>query len=323
MSDGILEIKNLTAYYETGLNPTRAVDNASLGIIRRGEIFGIAGESACGKTTLALAILRLLKPPGHIRGGEVIFDGANLLELAEEEIRLIRWKRISYVPQSSMNALNPVMRIRDQISDGIEAHESRHSRDELDDRIEKLLTDVGLSREIIRMYPHELSGGMKQRVAIAMATALDPEVLIADEPTTALDVIVQRGILQLLMEIRDRMHTILLITHDMAAQAEISDRVGIMYAGKIVEIGRAEDVFKDPLHPYTRLLIASIPRLKVRSEPTWIGGLPPDLRNPPEGCRFNPRCPRLIAGTCDAREPELAEVEPGRFAACHLYDDRT
>jgi peptide/nickel transport system ATP-binding protein len=321
MSDGILEIKNLTAYYEIGLNPTRAVDNASLGIIRRGEIFGIAGESACGKTTLALAILRLLKPPGHIRGGEVIFDGANLLELAEEKIRLIRWKRISYVPQSSMNALNPVMRIRDQISDGIEAHESRHSRDELDDRIEKLLTDVGLSREIIRMYPHELSGGMKQRVAIAMATALDPEVLIADEPTTALDVIVQRGILQLLMEIRDRMHTILLITHDMAAQAEISDRVGIMYAGKIVEIGRTEDVFKDPLHPYTRLLIASIPKLKVRSEPTWIGGLPPDLRNPPEGCRFSPRCPRLIAGTCDTREPELSEVEPGRFVACHLQSD--
>ena len=321
MSDGILEIKNLTAYYEIGSNPTRAVDNASLGIIRRGEIFGIAGESACGKTTLALAILRLLKPPGHIRGGEVIFDGTNLLELAEEEIRSIRWKRISYVPQSSMNALNPVMKIRDQISDSIEAHESRQSKDELNNRIEKLLMNVGLSPEITGMYPHELSGGMKQRVAIAMATALDPEVLIADEPTTALDVIVQRGILQLLREIRDRMHTILLITHDMAAQAEISDRVGIMYAGKIMEIGRTENVFKDPFHPYTRLLISSIPRLKMRTELAWITGLPPDLRHPPPGCRFHPRCPHFIAGICDVEEPQLAEVEPGRFAACYLYGD--
>jgi len=321
MSDRILEIKNLTAYYEIGTSPTRAVDNATLGIIRRGEILGIAGESACGKTTLALAILRLLKPPGRIRGGEVIFDGVNLLELGEEEIRRIRWKRISYIPQSSMNALNPVMRTRDQLSDGIRAHESGQSRDDLEGRIEGLLKDVGLSRDVIGMYPHELSGGMRQRVAIAMAMALDPELLIADEPTTALDVIVQRGILQLLGEIRDRMHTILLITHDMAAQAEISDRVGIMYAGKMAEIGRTEEVFGDPLHPYTRLLISSIPKLRGKSEPTWIGGLPPDLRSPPKGCRFNPRCPRLIAGTCDTKEPGLAEVSPGRFVACHLYGD--
>ncbi len=321
MSDQILEIRNLTAYYEVGPNPTRAVDNASLGTIRRGEIFGIAGESACGKTTLALAMLRLLKPPGHIRRGEVIFDGTDLLKLAEEEIRSIRWKRISYVPQSSMNALNPVMRIRNQISDSIEAHESGQSKDELDNRIEKLLMTVGLSREIAGMYPHELSGGMKQRVAIAMATALDPEILIADEPTTALDVIVQRGILQLLGEIRRRMHTIVLITHDMAAQAEISDRVGIMYAGKMMEIGRTEDVFKDPLHPYTRLLISSIPRLKIRTELAWITGLPPDLRNPPLGCRFHPRCPHLMAGKCDVEEPQLAEIKPGRLTACHLHGE--
>jgi len=251
----------------------------------------------------------------------VIFDGTDLLKLAEEEIRSIRWKRISYVPQSSMNALNPVMRIRNQISDSIEAHESGQSKDELDNRIEKLLMTVGLSREIAGMYPHELSGGMKQRVAIAMATALDPEILIADEPTTALDVIVQRGILQLLGEIRRRMHTIVLITHDMAAQAEISDRVGIMYAGKMMEIGRTEDVFKDPLHPYTRLLISSIPRLKIRTELAWITGLPPDLRNPPLGCRFHPRCPHLMAGKCDVEEPQLAEIKPGRLTACHLHGE--
>jgi len=321
MHDGVLEVKDLTAYYGTGSNPTRAVEKASLGIIRRGEVFGIAGESACGKTTLALSILRLLKPPGHIRGGEVRFDGTNLLELGEEEMRLIRWKKISYVPQSSMNALNPVMRVRDQMSDCIEAHEGRQSNEELDNRIGESLRNVGLSYEVIRMYPHELSGGMKQRVAIAMATILDPEVLIADEPTTALDVIVQRGILQLLKEIRDRMRTVLLITHDMAAQAEVSDRVAIMYAGRIAEIGKTESVFKDPLHPYTQLLIQSIPQLRARAKLAWIGGLPPDLRNPPKGCRFNPRCPRLIAGTCDVKEPRPAEVEPDRFVACHLYGD--
>lgn len=323
MRDGVLAVKDLTAYYETGSNPTKAVDRVSLGVIRKGEIFGIAGESACGKTTLALAVLRLLKPPGHIRGGEVEFDGTNLLELAEEEMRLIRWKKISYVPQSSMNALNPVMRVRDQISDCIEAHEGKRPKDELDKRVEESLRNVGLSREVIRMYPHELSGGMKQRVAIAMATILSPEVLIADEPTTALDVVVQRGILQLLKEIRDRMHTVLLITHDMAAQAEVSDKVAIMYAGKIAEIGKTEIVFQDPLHPYTHLLIQSIPRLRARTQLAWIRGLPPDLRNPPKGCRFNPRCPSFIAGTCDVREPQLAEVKPDRFVACHLYGDRS
>lgn len=321
MHDSILQVRDLRVYYDVPPRPLWAVDKVSFSI-KSGEILGVAGESACGKTTLAQAILRLIKPPGRIAGGEVLFEGIDLLKLNDQELRSIRWKRISYIPQSSMNALNPVMKIRDQIADVFKTHEGVElSKEELSKRIEELLVRVGLAREVANMYPHELSGGMRQRAVIALALALRPKLLIADEPTTALDVVVQRGILQLLKDInRKDGTTIMLITHDMAVHAEVTDRVAIMYAGKIIEIGPTHELFSEPLHPYTKLLISSIPRLREKRKIAGIPGLPPDLRNPPPGCRFHPRCPYFIKGTCNVTEPELRQIKPGRWVACHLYE---
>jgi len=318
LPDTLLDVRNLIAYYMTPTAPVRAVDNVSFNVTEK-EILGIAGESGCGKSTLAYSILRLLKPPGYIRGGEVLFKGSDLLKIEEEELRRIRWKHISYIPQSSMNALNPVMRIEEQIGDAIINHE-KISKGELRKRIEDLLVSVGLSPSVAHMYPHELSGGMRQRVVIAMAMALDPELIIADEPTTALDVVVQRGILQLLRDIRSKLKaSVIMITHDMAAQAQIVDRLAIMYAGKIVEIGDANDLFSDPLHPYSRALISAIPSISEKKKLKGVPGFPPDLRSPPPGCRFYPRCPHRIPGKCNVDEPRLIEVKNDRLVACHLY----
>ena len=318
MPDTLLDVRNLIAYYMTPTAPVRAVDNVSFNVTEK-EILGIAGESGCGKSTLAYSILRLLKPPGYIRGGEVLFKGSDLLKIEEEELRRIRWKHISYIPQSSMNALNPVMRIEEQIGDAVRNHE-KISKGELRKRIEDLLVSVGLSPSVAHMYPHELSGGMRQRVVIAMAMALNPELIIADEPTTALDVVVQRGILQLLRDIRSKLKaSVIMITHDMAAQAQIVDRLAIMYAGKIVEIGDANDLFNDPLHPYSRALISAIPSISEKKKLKGVPGFPPDLRSPPPGCRFYPRCPHRIPGKCNVDEPRLIEVKNGRLVACHLY----
>lgn len=318
MPDTLLDVRNLIAYYMTPTAPVRAVDNVSFNVTEK-EILGIAGESGCGKSTLAYSVLRLLKPPGYIRGGEVLFKGSDLLKIEEEELRRIRWKHISYIPQSSMNALNPVMRIEEQIGDAVRNHE-KISKGELRKRIEDLLVSVGLSPSVAHMYPHELSGGMRQRVVIAMAMALNPELIIADEPTTALDVVVQRGILQLLRDIRSKLKaSVIMITHDMAAQAQIVDRLAIMYAGKIVEIGDANDLFNDPLHPYSRALISAIPSISEKKKLKGVPGFPPDLRSPPPGCRFYPRCPHRIPGKCNVDEPRLIEVKNDRLVACHLY----
>ena len=316
----LLVVRDLRAYYRTRSGPVRAVDGVSF-YVNHNEIFGIAGESGCGKSTLALAITRLLKPPGYIAGGEVLYNGVNLLELSDEELRKIRWKEISYIPQSSMNALNPVKRVRDQIADAVKAHEEHIEEEEIDKLVEKLLTSVGLAPEVAKMYPHELSGGMRQRVIIAMAIALNPRLIIADEPTTALDVVVQRGIIQLLQDIKEKLKSsIILITHDMAVHAELVDRLAIMYAGKIVEISGAYKIFKEPLHPYARALIDAIPSIKEKKRLRGLPGVPPDLRNPPPGCRFAPRCPKAM-DVCRKVEPKLVEIEPGRFIACHLYGE--
>ena len=308
MSEKLLEVKGLKAYYRTRGNPVRAVDDVSF-YVRHDEIFGIAGESGCGKSTLALAILRLLKPPGYVESGEVLYNGINLMELGEEELRKIRWKEISYIPQSSMNALNPVKNVRDQIADAIKAHEEHVEDEEIDERIEELLTSVGLAPEVARMYPHELSGGMRQRV------------IIADEPTTALDVVVQRGIIQLLEDVKERLKSsIILITHDMAVHAELVDRLAVMYAGKIVEIGDVKAAFSDPLHPYAKALIEAIPSIKGRKMLKGLPGFPPDLRNPPPGCRFAPRCSYAM-DVCRRVEPRLIKIGD-RYVACHLYGER-
>jgi peptide/nickel transport system ATP-binding protein len=321
MIEEILSVKNLVAYYRTS-PPVRAVDDVSFSV-GKGEIFGIVGESGCGKSTLSRAILKLLGPPGYIERGEVLFKGVNLLKVKKKELNQIRWKHISYIPQGSMNSLNPVMRVEDQIEDAIRAHEYGRKRkakkEEIKKRIEELLINVGLAPEVARMYPHELSGGMKQRVVIAMAIALNPELIVADEPTTALDVVVQRGILQLLSDIKSRTgSSIILITHDMAAQCEVADRIAVMYAGKIVEISPVDRMFKEPLHPYSQGLISAVPSVIEKKELKGLSGEPPDLRYPPSGCRFHPRCPRQIFGKCSKEEPPYITID-GRLVACHIY----
>ncbi len=317
-SDYLLKVEGLKAFYRTRNSPVKAVDDVSIGA-KKSEILGIAGESGCGKSTFALAVTRLLKPPGYIEDGKILLNGVDILKLSPKELKKVRWSEMSYIPQSSMNALNPVMRIEEQIGDAIVTHGGKMSKDELKKRVEELLTDVGLAPEVARMYPHELSGGMRQRVIIAMAIALNPELIVADEPTTALDVVVQRGILQMLSDIRRKFgSSIIIITHDMAAQAEIVDRLAIMYAGKIVEAGSVGKLFEEPLHPYTQALTSAIPSIKGKRQLSGLSGLPPDLRKPPAGCRFHPRCPKIIYNKCEIEEPELIDAEKDRLVACHL-----
>jgi peptide/nickel transport system ATP-binding protein len=246
-----------------------------------------------------------------------------MFELSEKSLRKIRWRQLSYIPQGSMNSLDPVMRIKDQIGEAFKLHSGKSghkfSKRTIREKTKELLSNVGLAPETARMYPHELSGGMKQRVVIAMAVSLNPEVIIADEPTTALDVVVQRGIIQLLSDIKEIMgSSIMIITHDIAVQAMIADRIGVMYAGKLVEISNIKDFFKDPLHPYSQVLISSVPSLLEKRSLKGLSGAPPNLANPPLGCRFHPRCLQAIHGLCGKEEPPLIDIK-GRKLACHLY----
>jgi len=319
MTQHLLEVEDLRAYYKTPVGVVKAVDGASV-TVEKEEVFGVAGESGCGKSTLAKAVLRLLKPPGYIHSGKILFKGADLLNLGEEDLRKLRWSQISYIPQSSMNALNPAMRIKDQIADAILAHEN-WPKDKTEERAAQLLKMVGLPERCARMYPHELSGGMKQRSVIDMAIALNPELIIADEPTTALDVVIQRAVLQVIAGIKERLGaSIMLITHDMAVHAEITDRMAVMYAGKVVEVGSTHDIFKNPLHPYSDALMSAIPTIEERRELKGLSGRPPSLLNPPPGCRFHPRCPRAME-KCSREDPMLQELSPGRLVACHLYGE--
>ena len=313
----LLEVRDLKVYYKTILGDAKVVDGVSFKV-NEGEIFGIAGESGCGKSTLVEGILRIIKPPGYIAGGKVLFRGINLLELNERELREIRWKRIAYIPQGAMSSLNPVLRVEEQIIDAILDH-SDMSRDEAVELAKKILTELGLPEEVLNMYPHELSGGMKQRIIIATACALRPELIIADEPVTALDVVTLKEVLQTLTELRDKYGaTIILIAHDMAVHAEVDDRIAIMYAGKIVEIGNVHEIFENPLHPYTKGIIESIPSIKKRKMIKGIPGIAPSPLNWPPGCRFHPRCP-YANDACKSKIPELIEVEPNHLVACHLY----
>jgi len=317
----LLQVRDLKAYYRTLKGPVRAVDGVDLTVMP-GEVYGIAGESGCGKSTLTKAVLQLLRAPGYIAGGTLSFQGQNLLELGEDALRRLRGSGMSYVPQSSMNALNPVMRIAEQIGDAILAHVSM-SRPEVRRRCAELLDLVGLPERSARMYPHELSGGMRQRAVIAISIALGPRLIVADEPTTALDVVTQRGILVALGDIKARLGAaIVLISHDLAVHAEIVDRLMIMYAGKVAEVGTVLDVFEDPLHPYSKVLVAAIPSIEERREISGLAGQPPNLLTPPKGCRFQPRCPRATS-RCADYDPPLREVKPGRFVACVLYEEQS
>lgn len=317
MSEKLLWISNLKTYYFSRKSVIKAVDDVSLEI-SRGEMVGLVGESGSGKSTLGLSIVKLVPPPGKIIDGRIILNGKDILKLSDKELRKIRGKRIGMIFQDPLTCLDPLRRIGDQIVETILTH-LRIDKEDAREIAMKTLERVGIPSDKIDNYPHQLSGGMRQRAMIAMSIALDPELLIADEPTTALDVVVQSRIMDLLEDLRtERNMSILLITHDLALVIERSNRVVIMYGGKVCEIGLVKDIAEDPLHPYTKLLLQSIPDIeKTRTELKPIPGSPPDMRNPPPGCRFWPRCPYTLEKCKDA-EPNLTIIE-GRVVACHLY----
>jgi len=316
----LLDVQNLTTNYRTVRGWVRAAEDISFKV-EQGEALGIAGESGCGKTTVALSLLKILPSGGVIRKGKIIFDGTDLVPLAENQMRKVRWKDISIVFQGAMNAMNPVFKVGDQIVEAIRTHQHDVDKTAAMDRAKSLLEMVGVEPSRIDNYPHEFSGGMRQRALIAMALAANPKLLIADEPGTALDVIVQAQVLRLMRELRERLGlSMVLISHDLSIIAETCQKVAIMYAGRIAEFGDAEAVYNEPLHPYTQGLIKAFPSIKgSRVRLSSIPGQPPDLLNPPSGCRFNPRCP-FVMDVCHKVDPPLERVGSGdHFVACHLY----
>jgi peptide/nickel transport system ATP-binding protein len=316
----LLSVRDLHVHYLTPRGPVRVVDGVSFDIAH-GEVLGLAGESGSGKSTLAQAILRVLQPPAVITGGAVRYGDRDVLDMSDEELAAFRWRQVSMVFQSAMNALNPLLTVRDQLVDTILAHEAV-SRREAWARAAELLDLVGIERARLAAYPHQLSGGMRQRVAIAIALALNPPLMILDEPTTALDVVLQREIMSEIEALRGQLgFSLLFITHDLSLLVEIATRIAVMYAGQIVEVASARTLFDRPLHPYTQGLIASFPGLGGTPAPvTGIPGAPPSLLRPPSGCRFHPRCPECKP-VFTQLEPQLVEVERDHWVACHLYTD--
>jgi peptide/nickel transport system ATP-binding protein len=314
-------VKDLRVWYHTPRGPVKAVDGVSFGILPD-ERLGLVGESGSGKSTIALALMRLIRPPGKIQGGSVQLDGVDLLAVGEEQMRRLRLATIALVAQGAMNSLNPVIRVREQIVDAMRDHNEHLSTREASARVESLLDQVGLRPEVADRFPHELSGGMKQRVCIAIAICLRPKVILADEPTSALDVVVQRQVMETLRRVQEQLGaSVLLVGHDMGLMAQFVNRLGVMYAGRLVEVSPVRDIFADPLHPYTRLLIASLPSLEQKGQFRGIPGLPPSLLERPTGCSFHPRCPYAMP-RCSVQDPLLQQVGPDRWVACHLFDQQ-
>ena len=311
----LLTVENLRTYYFTERGSVKAVDGVSF-TLGKGQSLGIAGESGCGKSTIVLSLMRLIKG-GKVVEGRVMLDSTPLLEMPEREFNRIRWKRISMVSQAAMGALNPVYRIGDQIVEAIITHTKSKKR-EAWDRAEELLRQVDVDPSRARNYPHELSGGMRQRAMIAMALALDPELIIADEPTTALDMVTQAQVLKLMRGLQRELNvSIILISHDLSILGQTCDRIIIMYAGKIMETGDVQALFREPQHPYTRALLSSFPDIKsAKRTLAGLPGSPPDLIDPPSGCRFHPRCPQAQS-ICKLEEPTMIEVAPKHYVACH------
>lgn len=319
----VVRAENLKAYYITEVygvkRRVRAVDGVSLQI-NENEILGIAGESGCGKSTLVKVLFGMIKPPLTVLDGRVIYNLQNgnldVLSSQNEDLRKIRWKMISYLPQGSMSVLNPVRRVKKSFHDFVQIRQKMEKKEDFERFVRNYLKDLGLPLGVLTSYPHQLSGGMRQRVTIALATILRPKVIFADEPTTALDVVVQRGVIQLLKKIqKEQKNTFVLVTHDMAVHANMTDRIAIMYAGKIVEEAKTRDIFKNPLHPYTKYLIGSLPDIGDKSYKISAPGAPPSLVNPPEGCRFHQRC-SSAKGICKESPPSLTEVEEEHKVAC-------
>ncbi|NPA97008.1 MAG: ABC transporter ATP-binding protein [Crenarchaeota archaeon] len=313
MSGNLLEIKDLVVKYYTLSGIVRAVDHVSLSI-RPGEWLSVVGESGCGKSTMAYSIVRLISPPGRIVGGQILFNGRDLLSMKPKEFRKILGREIGVVFQDPMTSLDPLRRIGDQIAEVYITHLGMKKKEALE-KAGEVLERVGIPRDKINAYPHQMSGGQRQRVAIAIAVALKPKLLIADEPTTALDVIVQDTIMDLLESFKEEGTSILFITHDLALAAERSDRIAVMYAGKLVEEGPVEEIVENTLHPYTQGLLRSVPDLWGPKKIESIPGYPPDLRSPPPGCRFHPRC-KIADDTCRRQEPVLNCVGE-HCIACH------
>ena len=322
MSENLLEIKNVSVRFNMHDGAVKAVNHVDLHIAP-GSTLGLVGETGAGKTTLALSILRLIQsPPGEIAEGEIVFDGVDLLGLKEEQMQHIRGNKISMIFQDPMTALNPIMKVEDQIAEVIANHNKELDKKASVEKARETLEMVGIPAARGGDYPHQFSGGMKQRVGIAIALACEPQLLIADEPTTALDVTIQAQVLDMMNDLKKKIgSSMLLITHDLGVVAESCDSVAIMYAGEIVEYGSAIDVFDETTHPYTKGLFNSLPSLDEdvdRLQP--ISGLMPDPANLPTGCKFHPRCPYAVS-TCFTDEPELREIAPGHLCRCHFAED--
>ena len=328
MTEPVLRLEGLSTSYYTKQGIVRAVDGVSFSLMP-GERLGLVGESGSGKSTIAYSLLHLVRPPGRVTAGKIYLNGREILSISDKEMRNVRLKEMAMIPQGAMNSLNPVARVKDQIIDGLADHGVKHGKSESNELIGDLLNRVGLHPSVKNLYPHELSGGMKQRVTIAIAISMDPKLIIADEPTSALDVVVQRQISETLMRLQEELGaSIILIGHDMGLMSQIVDRVGVMYAGKMVEMGTVREVLKDPLHPYSRLLVKSLPSLNKKDQrdkenhTRGIPGLTPSLTNLPDGCYFHPRCPSAME-ICKTVLPQFRKVsqESERKVACYLYED--
>ncbi len=312
-----LAVLGLKAYYTTEKGPVRAVDDINF-FLSDNESLGIVGESACGKSTLGAALMRSIQPPGKIVGGNVTLDDIDVSKMPASEFNSkVRWKKIAMVFQGAMNALDPVYTVESQLREMLKEH---HFKGNMEEKIAESLHQVGLDPTVAKRYPHELSGGMKQRVVIAMALLLRPDLLIADEPTTALDVLVQAQIISLLKKLqKENGITVILITHDLALVSQIADKIGIMYAGQLIEVGSTSDIYKNPRHPYTQALIAAVPRLRSKEKKIhFVNGRPPSLLNPPLGCRFYDRCPHAM-DVCKKDPPEF-KTDTG-YVRCWLYEN--
>ncbi|KRE46375.1 ABC transporter ATP-binding protein [Paenibacillus sp. Soil724D2] len=320
----MLRLKNVSAQYNMLTEYVKAVDHVNFEV-RKNEIFGIAGESGCGKSTLLKVMYDLINYPLEILEGSVEIHSTdkngNPLVYKNGDIHKSWWKIISYVPQGAMHVMNPVTRIKSQFFDAISKYHDKKNKKELEAEIAAYLKELELSPEVLNAYPHQLSGGMRQRVLIALATFLHPEIVLADEPTTALDVIVQRGILTMLSRVQKKMgNSMVIVSHDMGVHYQITNRMGIMYAGQMIEVGPTEQIFTNPQHPYTKMLINALPKVGDNSQKEGIPGTPPSLKQPPAGCRFAARCP-VAMDLCRTREPARYEVGADHFASCHLLSD--